>query len=123
MKKFLIIAAASVVAIAATPAFADDAGSLTYALSGSVGQICGVYNYQGTSVPVASSSMSFFDAPRQDTPHLHGTGCTLATAIACGLAAGQAVPDAVAAAHAYVQRAIAAAPGLGGGNGPLGHNA
>jgi hydroxymethylpyrimidine/phosphomethylpyrimidine kinase len=67
--------------------------------------------------------LSFFDAPRQDTPHLHGTGCTLATAIACGLAAGQAVPDAVAAAHAYVQRAIAAAPGLGGGNGPLGHGA
>ena len=60
-------------------------------------------------------------APRQDTPHTHGTGCTLATAIACGLAQGRSLPDAVARAHAYVQAAIKAAPGLGSGHGPLGH--
>jgi len=62
-----------------------------------------------------------FDAPRQDTPHTHGTGCTLATAIACGLAQGRTLTDAVGRAHAYVQNAILTAPGLGGGHGPLNH--
>ena len=62
-----------------------------------------------------------FRAPRQATPHTHGTGCTLATAIACGLAQGRGMSDAVARAHAYVQAAIKAAPGLGAGHGPLGH--
>jgi hydroxymethylpyrimidine/phosphomethylpyrimidine kinase len=62
-----------------------------------------------------------FEAPRQDTPHTHGTGCTLATAIACSLAQGHGMPDAVSRAHAYVQTAIRTAPGLGAGHGPLGH--
>lgn len=61
------------------------------------------------------------EAPRIATPHTHGTGCTLATAIACGLAEGLALAPAVRRAHAYVQRAIATAPGLGGGHGPLNH--
>ena len=60
-------------------------------------------------------------APRQDTRHTHGTGCTLATAIACGLAENLSLVEAVGRAHRYVQRAIAAAPGLGQGHGPLGH--
>jgi hydroxymethylpyrimidine/phosphomethylpyrimidine kinase len=62
-----------------------------------------------------------FDAPRQHTRHTHGTGCTLATAIACGLAQGRTLVDSVSRAHAYVQNAIKTAPGLGGGSGPLGH--
>ena len=62
-----------------------------------------------------------FEAPRQATSHTHGTGCTLATAIACGLAQGRGLRDAVARAHVYVQAAIRTAPGLGQGNGPLGH--
>ncbi len=62
-----------------------------------------------------------FDAPRQDTPHTHGTGCTLATAIACGLAQKRPLRDAVARAHTYVQNAIRTAPGLGSGHGPLNH--
>ena len=62
-----------------------------------------------------------FTRPRLDTRHTHGTGCTLATAIACGLAAGMALPDAVERARNYVQAAIAAAPGIGAGHGPLGH--
>jgi len=62
-----------------------------------------------------------FEAPRQDTRHTHGTGCTMATAIACGLAQKLPLKDAVARAHAYVQQAIRNAPGLGGGHGPLGH--
>ncbi len=62
-----------------------------------------------------------FTRPRLPTRHTHGTGCTLATAVACGLAAGMALPDAVERARTYVQAAIAAAPGIGAGHGPLGH--
>jgi hydroxymethylpyrimidine/phosphomethylpyrimidine kinase len=62
-----------------------------------------------------------FEAPRQDTRHTHGTGCTLSTAIACGLAQGRGLTDSVARAHAYVQNAIRTAPGLGAGSGPLNH--
>lgn len=62
-----------------------------------------------------------FDVPRQDTVHTHGTGCTLATAIACGLAQKLPMLEAVTRAQAYVQQAIRDAPGLGSGHGPLGH--
>jgi hydroxymethylpyrimidine/phosphomethylpyrimidine kinase len=61
------------------------------------------------------------EAPRQDTRQTHGTGCTLATAIACGLAQGMALQDAVIRAHTFVQEAIRTAPGLGAGRGPLSH--
>lgn len=57
---------------------------------------------------------------RIDTPHNHGTGCTLASAIAIGLAGGMALPDAVTRARRYVRQALAAAPGLGRGHGPMG---
>ncbi|MHA0042317.1 bifunctional hydroxymethylpyrimidine kinase/phosphomethylpyrimidine kinase [Deinococcus sp. PEB2-63] len=62
-------------------------------------------------------------AARQHTRHTHGTGCTLSAAITANLARGLALPDAVRAAHAYLQAAIRAAPGLGAGHGPLGHRA
>ncbi len=62
-----------------------------------------------------------FEAARQNTPHTHGTGCTLATAIACGLAQGRSLRDAVSRAHMFVQNAIRTAPGLGHGHGPLNH--
>jgi hydroxymethylpyrimidine/phosphomethylpyrimidine kinase len=58
---------------------------------------------------------------RLHTPHTHGTGCTLASAIASRLAYGDAVPDAVRAAKAYVTGAIAAGFPLGSGIGPLDH--
>jgi len=59
--------------------------------------------------------------PRIDTRHSHGTGCTLASGIATGLAAGLPLADAVGRAIAYVQAALAAAPGIGAGHGPMGH--
>jgi hydroxymethylpyrimidine/phosphomethylpyrimidine kinase len=59
--------------------------------------------------------------PRIPTRHTHGTGCTLSAAIAAGLARGDALIPAVDAALDYVRRAIAAAPGLGAGHGPLDH--
>ena len=60
-------------------------------------------------------------APRIATRHTHGTGCSFASAIATGIAQQLTLPDAVRRAHAYVQAAIARAPGLGQGHGPLGH--
>ncbi|MDQ8701882.1 bifunctional hydroxymethylpyrimidine kinase/phosphomethylpyrimidine kinase [Streptomyces sp. LHD-70] len=60
-------------------------------------------------------------APRHDNRHTHGTGCTLASAIAAGLAKGLTVPDAVRAAKEYVTGAIAAGFALGGGIGPVDH--
>ncbi len=60
-------------------------------------------------------------AKRVDTPHTHGTGCTLAAAIACGLGQGMSLGDAIQRAHDFVQAAIRSAPGLGAGNGPLDH--
>jgi hydroxymethylpyrimidine/phosphomethylpyrimidine kinase len=60
-------------------------------------------------------------SPRIDTPHTHGTGCTYAAAITARLAHGDALADAVRTAHAWLARAIASAPGLGRGCGPLNH--
>ncbi|MFM2045443.1 MAG: bifunctional hydroxymethylpyrimidine kinase/phosphomethylpyrimidine kinase [Pseudomonadota bacterium] len=62
-----------------------------------------------------------FVSERIDTPHTHGTGCTLASAVAAGLAQGLAVADAVARARRYVEIAIRTAPGYGRGHGPLNH--
>ena len=62
-------------------------------------------------------------APRIASRNLHGTGCTLSSAIACGLAHGDDLPQAVAAAHAYVQAAMRAGAQVvtGQGHGPLNH--
>jgi hydroxymethylpyrimidine/phosphomethylpyrimidine kinase len=60
-------------------------------------------------------------AKRVDTRHTHGTGCTLSTAIACGLGQGMPLGDAVQRAHDFVQNAIRTAPGFGAGNGPINH--
>ena len=57
------------------------------------------------------------------TRHNHGTGCTLASAIALGLARGEGLAEAIAAARRFVREALAQAPRLGTGNGPLGHGA
>lgn len=58
---------------------------------------------------------------RVDTRNTHGTGCTLSSAIACGLARGRGMRDAVADAKDYLTGALEHDPGLGSGNGPLDH--
>ena len=63
----------------------------------------------------------FFDVERIRTNSTHGTGCTLASGIACGLARGLTLVDAVALSSAYLSRALRAAPGLGSGHGPVDH--
>ena len=59
--------------------------------------------------------------PRLATRNTHGTGCTLASAIATGLAQGMTLPDAVRRARAYLHEAIRTAPGFGAGHGPVNH--
>ena len=62
-----------------------------------------------------------FEDHRIESRSTHGTGCTLASAIAAGLAQKMTLVDAVARARAYVRRAIETAPGFGRGHGPLNH--
>jgi hydroxymethylpyrimidine/phosphomethylpyrimidine kinase len=69
---------------------------------------------------VEGGEFSFW-SPRINTVHTHGTGCTLASAIATGLGEGVPIEVAVERAIAFVGKAIAWAPGLGDGHGPLGH--
>jgi hydroxymethylpyrimidine/phosphomethylpyrimidine kinase len=69
----------------------------------------------------ADGGRHVFTGQRIDTRHTHGTGCTTASAVACGIAQGLALADAVARARDYVRTAILTAPGLGGGHGPLNH--
>jgi hydroxymethylpyrimidine/phosphomethylpyrimidine kinase len=71
----------------------------------------------------ADGILARWEDPRIDSRHTHGTGCTLASAIATGLGAGLALEEAITRARAYVRRAIEAAPGLGAGHGPMGHGA
>jgi hydroxymethylpyrimidine/phosphomethylpyrimidine kinase len=59
--------------------------------------------------------------PRLETPHTHGTGCTLSAAVTAGLAQDRPLWDAVDRAVRFVARAIETAPGLGGGHGPVDH--
>ena len=60
---------------------------------------------------------------RIDTPHTHGTGCTLSSAIATLLGKGRSLEQAVDEARQFVRAALLAAPGFGSGHGPMGHHA
>ena len=60
-------------------------------------------------------------APRSPTRHTHGTGCSYSAAITARLARGDDLVAAVRAAKDWIARAIATAPGLGGGHGPVNH--
>ena len=70
---------------------------------------------------VTRTGVRRFTRPRLVTTSTHGTGCTLSAALTAGLALGRDLEAAVADALDFVHRAIAAAPGLGGGHGPLNH--
>ena len=72
---------------------------------------------------LASGEIREFTAPRIDTRHTHGSGCTYSAAITAELAKGAALVDAVARAKKFITDAIRTAPGLGAGEGPLNHHA
>lgn len=69
---------------------------------------------------MADGAVEQWATARIDTLHTHGTGCTMASAIATGLGQGMNLIDSVARAHAYVRAALERAPGLGAGHGPMG---
>lgn len=70
---------------------------------------------------LTSTGETLLEGERVHTRNTHGTGCTLASACAAGIAKGLPLEVAVAQAWAYVAEAIRRAPGLGGGHGPLDH--
>ena len=69
---------------------------------------------------IEEDNMTSWQGQRIDTEDTHGTGCTLASAIACLLGDGATLADAVARAREFVRVALFAAPGLGQGAGPIG---
>jgi hydroxymethylpyrimidine/phosphomethylpyrimidine kinase len=71
----------------------------------------------------ASGEHARWSDTRIDRRHTHGTGCTLSSAIAVGLAQGLTLIDAVARARTFVRLALYQAPGIGSGHGPMGHHA
>lgn len=75
--------------------------------------------------PVANADdeprITWFRHTRVETENTHGTGCTLSSAIACGLAQGRTLPDAINQAKEYLTGALAAGLDLGHGSGPVDH--
>jgi hydroxymethylpyrimidine/phosphomethylpyrimidine kinase len=74
-----------------------------------------------TDLLVDKNGSQSFGSKRIDTIHTHGTGCTLASAIATGIAQKLPLEEAVARGRMFVRKAIKEAPKLGKGHGPLGH--
>ena len=74
-----------------------------------------------TDVLAARGGVHVFTDPRIETRHTHGTGCTLASAIATGLAQDLSVGESVARARRYLRRALATARLIGKGQGPVNH--
>lgn len=70
---------------------------------------------------ITRDGVTRFESGRVSTTSTHGTGCTLASAVATGIAQGRDLPAAVSRAREYVLGAILGAPGFGHGHGPLDH--
>lgn len=68
-----------------------------------------------------NETLTWFYGERIDNPNTHGTGCTLSSAIACGLAQGKSIQQSVQEAKAYVSGALSSNLNLGRGSGPLDH--
>jgi hydroxymethylpyrimidine/phosphomethylpyrimidine kinase len=78
---------------------------------------------EATDLLYADGLFHLFSAPRIETPHTHGTGCTYSAAITAELAKGVDLLAAIETAKRYITRAIETNPGLGSGCGPVNHNA
>jgi len=105
------------------PASMERAGRALLAAGANAALVKGGHLADDTVVDVlvTADGSRRFTHPRIATTATHGTGCTLSAAIAAGLALGRPLATAVAAAIDFVHRAIANAPGLGHGHGPLDH--
>lgn len=79
-------------------------------------QIC-----ESNDVLYENGSIVWFSGARVDTRNTHGTGCTLSSAIACGLAEGRSLEDSIKRAKEYVTSALLEGLDLGKGSGPLNH--
>jgi hydroxymethylpyrimidine/phosphomethylpyrimidine kinase len=101
----------------------ERAGRALVALGAKAAMIKGGHSTRETvdDVLVWDGGVEIYAFPRIRTKHTHGTGCTLASATAAGLAQKMSLVDAVARARRYVREAIATAPGYGQGHGPLNH--
>jgi hydroxymethylpyrimidine/phosphomethylpyrimidine kinase len=96
-------------------ALADEAGTAVLAKGGHIrGDLV-------SDTLVAAGEVTRFQSPRIESSNTHGTGCTLASAIACGLGQGRSLANAIERARNYTLAAIQTAPGFGRGHGPLGH--
>ena len=76
----------------------------------------------GTDLLYENGDITWLFGEKINNPNTHGTGCTLSCAIACNLAEGQSLKDAVKNAKAYLTGAISANLDIGKGRGPLMHN-
>lgn len=83
----------------------------------------GHLEHSATDVLLAEGEWHEFAAARFDTPHTHGTGCTISAAITAEMAKGTPLVEAVRRAKLFITEAIRTNPGLGGGSGPLNHHA
>ena len=90
-------------------------------IKGGHGREYGDSDAQDLLIPGADKPAVWFRAPFIENPNTHGTGCTLSSAIACGLAEGNTMEQSVQKAKEYLTGAIAAGLDLGAGNGPLDH--
>uniref|UniRef100_UPI0006D1E07B bifunctional hydroxymethylpyrimidine kinase/phosphomethylpyrimidine kinase n=1 Tax=Clostridium sp. NkU-1 TaxID=1095009 RepID=UPI0006D1E07B len=82
----------------------------------------GGHNVQGADdVLCCNGSVTWFPGERINNPNTHGTGCTLSSAIACGLAAGMGLEESIRAAKSYLNGALRAGLTMGKGRGPLWH--
>jgi hydroxymethylpyrimidine/phosphomethylpyrimidine kinase len=78
---------------------------------------------QAADLLYVDGTEELFTSQRYKTHHTHGTGCTYSAAITAELAKGTDLAGAVRAAKRYISEAIATAPGLGRGSGPVNHHA
>jgi len=74
-----------------------------------------------TDVLITNNNIEYFNNNKINTKNSHGTGCTLSSAIACGLGQKLTLKESVKRAHLYVYKSILNAPNIGKGNGPLNH--
>jgi hydroxymethylpyrimidine/phosphomethylpyrimidine kinase len=85
------------------------------------GHLSAVERETSTDVLAIGGKIERFRGPRVETTHTHGTGCTYSAAIAARLARGRGLTDAISEAKAWLTRAIAHAPAVGRGIGPVNH--